>query len=35
MGGLSDSINPYVKLDNDNETVAKLFVIKNLLLFIF
>ena len=22
MGGLSDSINPYVKLDNDNETIA-------------
>ena len=22
MGGLSDSINPYVKLDNENETVA-------------
>ena len=22
MGGLSDSTNPYVKLDNDNETIA-------------
>ena len=22
MGGLSDSINPYVKLDNENETIA-------------
>ena len=22
MGGLSDSINPYVKIDNDNETIA-------------
>ena len=22
MGGLSDSISPYVKLDNDNETIA-------------
>ena len=22
MGGLSDSINPYVKLDNDNQTIA-------------
>ena len=22
MGGLSDSINPYVKLDNDDETIA-------------
>ena len=22
MGELSDSINPYVKLDNDNETIA-------------
>ena len=22
MGGLSDSINPYIKLDNDNETIA-------------
>ena len=22
MGGLSDSINPYVKLDNDNEKIA-------------
>ena len=22
MGGLSDSINPYVKLDNNNETIA-------------
>ena len=22
MGGLSDSIFPYVKLDNDNETIA-------------
>ena len=22
MGGLSDSINPYEKLDNDNETIA-------------
>ena len=22
MGGLSDSINPYVKLDNENQTIA-------------
>ena len=22
MGGLSDSISPYVKLDNENETIA-------------
>ena len=22
MGGLSDSINPYVKLDNENEKIA-------------
>ena len=22
MGGLSDSINPYIKLDNENETIA-------------
>ena len=22
MGGLSDSINPYLKLDNENQTIA-------------